>query len=317
MTTSFEYSGSSGRKLYDLADPNKIGAAWYYLGQGAPNVRPNTQYAAFNTRGNRGKSQYHGFTFGADSRMLGNTGLQFSARYTLSYAHDNLSSTFSDSGNDFNLGYLDAFNPSLDWGYAGFDVRHRLTMSGIWEMPIAKGAGGAKEALAGGWQLNWILTVRSGYPFTLYDCTNGWAYCMRAEDPVGIDKNATTGPSTGSPNEFNLLDLSKLMPYAGGYTTPGFCFSGGCWSDYGPYPADMTKRNAFRGPGYWNVDFGLSKRIRFGGTKAAQIRIEAYNLFNHPNMYANTGVTDLASYDYIPGYKDGNRVIQLGFKFEF
>ena len=74
----------------------------------------------------------------------------------------------------------------------------------------------------------------------------------------------------------------------------------------------MTKRDAFRGPGYWNVDFGLSKRIHFGGTKAAQIRVEAYNLFNHPNMFARTSVTDLTSYDFVPGYKDGNRRIQLG-----
>jgi outer membrane receptor protein involved in Fe transport len=317
LTGGFEYSGSSGRKLYDMADPNRVGAAWNYLGIGSPMVRPNTQYTAFNTRGNRGKSQYHGFTFSADSRQLGKTGLQFSARYTLAYAHDNLSSTFSDSGNDFNIGYLDPFNPSLDWGWAEFDVRHRFTMSGIWELPFAKGAGGLKEGFAGGWQLNWILTARTGYPFTLWDCTAGYAICMRAMDPIGISKNATNGTSTGSPNEFNLLDLSGLVPTAGSYTKPGFCDEDGCYSDYGPYPADMTKRDAFRGPGFWNVDFGLSKRVRFGGTRAVQFRVETYNLFNHPNMYVNSGVTDLASYDFIPGYKDGNRRIQLGLKFEF
>ncbi len=34
--------------------------------------------------------------------------------------------------------------------------------------------------------------------------------------------------------------------------------------DFGPYPSTMTERDAFRGPGYWNVDFLMSKRFRFG-----------------------------------------------------
>ena len=51
---------------------------------------------AFNTRGNRGQSQYHGVTFGLDPRQLGHIGLQLSARYTLGHAKDNLSNTFSE-----------------------------------------------------------------------------------------------------------------------------------------------------------------------------------------------------------------------------
>jgi hypothetical protein len=135
---------------------------------------------------------------------------------------------------------------------------------------------------------------------------------MRALDPVGISRNATGGSSTGNPNEFALLDLSQLLPYAGSYVNP---VTG--TSDFGPYPSDMTERDAFRGPGYWNVDLGVSKRIRFGPNYAVQFRLEAYNLFNHPNMYVYADQADLYSTDTITGYKDGNRVLQLGFKFEF
>ena len=132
---SIEYTGSTGRNLYDLADPNKRGAPLVYTGVGTPSSRPLPQYGAFNTRGNRGQSQYHGVTFSLDSRKLGSTGLQFTAKYTLSHAKDNLSATFSDAGNDFNLGYLDAFDPMLDYGDSGFDVRHRLIFAGMWELP--------------------------------------------------------------------------------------------------------------------------------------------------------------------------------------
>jgi outer membrane receptor protein involved in Fe transport len=309
---SVEYTGSTGRKLYDLADPNKRGAALVYQGVGTANQRPITQYAAFNTRGNRGQSQYHGVTFGLDSRRIGSTGLQFNAKYTLSQAKDNLSSTFSDSGANYNLGFLDAFDPMLDYGYAEFDIRHRLVASFIWELPLFRNSEGAVRTILGGWQLAGLVTARSGRPFTLWDCTNGLGYCMRAQDPVGIDKNATGGSATDNPNEFTLLDLQPIVSAAGGYVNP---ITGN--SDFGPYPADMTKRDAFRGPGAWYFDLSLSKRFRFGSRYAVQLRFEAYNVFNHSNMYVNAANADISSFTTITGFKDDNRRIQLGAKFEF
>jgi len=310
-TASIEYTGSSGRSLYDLADPNKAGSLFVYEGTGGELARPNTQYTAFNTRGNRGKSQYHGVTLGLESRKLGNTGMSLTARYTLSHAKDNLSSTFSDSGNDWNLGYLDAFDPDLDYGDAQFDARHRLVLSGIWELPFARESTGLTRALAQGWQFNWIFTARTGFPFTIYDCGSGYAYCMRAIDEVGIDRNATDGPAEDSPNQFKLLDLEPLQAAYGSYVHP----TQGT-ADFGPYPSTMTERNAFRGPGAWYLDLGFSKRFRLGDRYALQLRIEAYNLFNHANMFAQAGDAEV-SYGAIYGNKDGNRLIQIGAKFEF
>jgi outer membrane receptor protein involved in Fe transport len=319
---SIEYTGSTGRKLYDLADPNKPGALIVYdpafcasnpTSTSCGNTaRPNTQYTAFNTRGNRGQSQYHGVTLGIESRKVADTGLSFVAKYTYSHAKDNLSSTFSDSGNAYNLGFLDAFDPMLDYGYAEFDVRHRLIFSGIWELPFARGSTGVVRALAQGWQFNWIMSARTGYPFTVWDCGNAFAYCMRAIDTTGISKSATDGPpaADGSPNLFTLLDLTPMHAAYGSYSGP----TGN--NDYGPYPATMTERSAFRGPGAWYLDLGFSKRFRFGDRYAVQLRIEAYNVFNHANMFAQTGDAD-AGFDSINGKKDGNRRIQLGAKFEF
>jgi hypothetical protein len=312
ITGSIEYAGSSGRKLYDLADPNKRGAELVYLGSGSPTARPNPNYAAFNTRGNRGRSQYHGMTFGLDARQLGSLGLQLSAKYTLSTTRDNLSTTFSDdANNNFNLGYLDAFDPMLDWGYAQFDARHRFVTSGIWVLPFARNSSGLAKALASDWQVNWIFTARTGYPFTLWDCTNQAVICMRAQDPGGTDLKAVGDTPTGNPNEFELLDLSTLLPFAGGYVHP---LTGN--TDFGPYPADMVERNSVRGPGFWNVDFGLSKRVRFG-TQALQLRLEAYNVFNHANLFPFTSTADLSGNSSITGYRRGNRRIQLGARFEF
>jgi|KBSMisStaDraftv2_1062788.scaffolds.fasta_scaffold01084_14 outer membrane receptor protein involved in Fe transport len=321
-TFSVEYNGSSGRELYDLSDPNKRGAPLVYEGANsctpAPctaNTRPNPAYGAFNSRGNRGRSQYHGVTFSADSRNLGNTGLELTSRYTLSKAMDNLSTTFSDSltGNGaFNLGYLDAFNPMLDWGYAEYDVRHRMSIGAIWNVPFWNEGRNLKETLLGGWSVNGIITAHSGYPFSIYDCTNGLALCMRALDPVGLSRSVSAGTATGNPNEYKLLDLAPILPFAGSYVNP---LTGN--SDFGPYPSTMTARDDFREPGFWNVDFLLSKRFRFGGHYAAQFRFEAYNLFNNANMYVHADSADVSSATQITGFKDDERRMQLGFKFEF
>ena len=132
--------------------------------------------------------------------------------------------------------------------------------------------------------------------------------CRRAESR---DKNATDGPATDNPNEFELLDLTPIMGAAGSYVHP---LTGN--SEFGPWPDDMTERDAFRGPGFWSVDFSLAKRVRFG-TQAVQFRIEAYNVFNHANMYVRSGNADVSSFDSITGFREGNRRIQLGLKFEF
>jgi hypothetical protein len=317
-TVGVEYNGSSGRNLYDLADINKRGAPLVYEGAGActpactPNTRPNPSYGAFNSRSNRGQSQYHGVVFSLDARRIRNTGVQLSGKYTLSQAKDNLSTTFSDSSANFNLGYLDAYNPMLDYGYAEYDVRHRLNVSAIWNLPFLNNGTGMKQTLLGGWSLNGILNMRSGYPFSIWDCTNGLALCMRAIDSVGLSRSVGSGTPTGNPNEYMLLDLAPILPAAGSYVNPITHNS-----DFGPYPSTMTARDAFRGPGYWNFDFLLSKRFRFGQRYAAQFRLEAYNLFNHANMYVHAGDADVSSVTTVTGFKDGERRMQLGFKFEF
>ena len=309
VTGSIEYNGSTGRKLYDLADINKLGASLVYEGIGTASQRPNQQYGAFNTRGNRGKSQYHSVVFSADTRQFGSTGLALTSKYTLSRAKDNLSGTFSDADNNgyFQLGYLDAFDPELDYGYAGFDVRHRFAASAIWSVPFAE-----NSPWLGGWQVNALFTARSGYPFSVFDCANATGvFCMRADDPIGVTRNTNLSDPTGSPNEFTLLDLSQLAAIAGGYAHP---LTGN--TDFGPYPDTMTKRNDFRGPGAWDMDFIIGKRFRFG-SKAALIRLEAYNVFNHHNMYPRTDVAQVESFTTITGFKDNWRRMQLGFKFEF
>lgn len=88
-------------------------------------------------------------------------------------------------------------------------------------------------------------------------------------------------------------------------------------SDYGPFPSNMIGRNFFRGPGLWNMDFAIHKSIPFGEKRRLQFRGEFFNLFNHPNLYANTGDNDVSSIDYVSASYSGRRQVQLGLRFDF
>jgi len=315
------YTGSKGVDLYSIADPNRPGSAAVYLGDPPGLDRINSQYSAFNTRGNDGWSNYHGLTLGWDARRIAGSGLQFTARYTLGFARDNLSSTFSDSLNSYNLGFLDAYDPGLDYGWADHDVRHRFVMSGIWQIPLAQGGSGAKRALLGDWSFNWLLTAQSGPPFTIYDCTNGLSVCMRLVSVA--PRAAYTATPAGEPNAFVYLDYSNQAAGFGSYVNP---LTG--TSDFGPFPGNMDARNSYRRPGRWNVDALLAKRLRFGARVALQMRLEAYNLFNHANLYIVEGAADTSNpkitafRGYVPDFTgsvpgDGQRRIQLGARLEF
>lgn len=281
-------------------------------------TRPNTTYSRVNFRTNDGRSLYHGVTFGLESRKLADTGLQFTARYTLSWAKDNLSNTFSstpNSGIANGLGFLDPLNPELDYGWAQFDRRHRFVASAIWEIPLAKQSSGLTKAALHGWQLSLLFSAQSGAPFSIGDCSNGVDfYCARmaAVAPINGYIDAPQAPDVA--NTFNYLDISNQAPGVGSIAS-ALTGDNELWADADT--SKMSKRGAFRAPGTWNIDAGLFKRFRFTDRFAMQLRLEAYDLFNHANLYLNGAEADISATDMLTTYRDGARRLQIAAKFEF
>ncbi len=315
---SVEYSGSKGTNLYSIADENPTFGAIHYGFDYNPVTNPqayiNQQYAAINARGNGGFSNYNSVTFGLDTREIPNTGLQFGIKYTYAHAIDNLSTTFSEGANVFNLGFLDALDPQLDKGDADFDVRHRLITSGIWEIPYANGTEGWKKWALDGWQLTYIFSARTGTPFSIYDCTNAYNKCVRLLQggPIDRDGQADTAPDAVNPNQYTYINLTNQLSQAGSYADP---LTG--VDDFGPFPSNMTGRNAFRRPGFWNLDGGVYKTFNLTERFNMQLRAEFYNLFNHANLFVNDAAVDISATDHITAFKDGRRQIQLAVKFVF
>ena len=70
------------------------------------------------------------------------------------------------TGSDVQVGGLpvDARNLDLEWGPSDFDVRHRLVVNWLWELPFLRDAGGVAGALLGGWQINGITAAAERLP---------------------------------------------------------------------------------------------------------------------------------------------------------
>ncbi len=323
---SVEYSGSAGRSLYSIENINLVGSGLVELGSptttpaGAVSTRLNGQYTSINSRGNNGFSNSQSLVLGLASNDFRDSGLQLTARYTLGRAKDNLSSTFSDANaQNGNLGILDPFNPSIDYGYADFDIRHRFVGSLTYEVPFFNNSTNRlAKHLLGGWTVTGIFNARTGLPFSVYDCNNANFICPRYAPSSAVNFTGSGNPPAAdatTPNSFVYINLPTRIDFLN--TAAGV-------SDVGPFPAEMTRRNAFRGPGYWNVDGGLYKRIRFSEKYSLQLRLEAFNVFNHANLFFDPNQLDASGFNFVSArrgvFPSGNierRNVQLAAKFNF
>ncbi len=322
--------------------------------------RLNPQFTSINVRGADGDSYYNGLNLKLTGSNLLHQGLTVTANYTFSHSTDNTSSTFTDgqaNGDVGGVAYFDPYNHALDHGNSDFDVKHRVSTSFIWAIPYANRTSGFTRAALDGWEIGTIFSASTGTPFTMYDCglTNVTACArVRFNQPQPYQRIGNS-VATGSPDNFRYITFPDyLVPGApangkpttvrnnvayGSYADP--VSNAGSASSANParvgaadlptivngidtFPGGMTARNAFRGPGVWNLNMDVNKNIRFTERYSLQLRGEAYNLFNHANSYLNlSGANDVNNTSYAQiyknqGYNNGDdRQLQLAVKLIF
>jgi outer membrane receptor protein involved in Fe transport len=339
-TLQLSYSGSHGVHLYDIANINQVDSGVAFLGDTNAGNPLNYQYGSINYRSDGAFSHYNALNVKYTANNLLNKGLTATVNYTWSHSLDNLSSTFTDAlggtaSSLYQLGYLDAFNPRLNWGNSDFDIRHRLVASAAWDIPWLKNSSNPfLRHVVGGWLVSSIVNIRTGAPFSLYDCTNATYGCPEYAPSGSVATTGTPVP-TGAPNNYSYISLAPpggAIPDVGNSLGTPNCtqlYHQGCtYTNNGaPYP----ERNQFFGPGYWTVDGNIFKNFQLTERFKLQIRAEMYNLFNHSNQYVNVEALDvsgLASTPYvqtdkggalgIPGTtSDERRNIQFGVRLTF
>jgi Carboxypeptidase regulatory-like domain/TonB dependent receptor len=197
-------------------------------------------------RDSNSNSNYNALWVTANQRVA--HGLQFNASYTYSHSIDEV------SRNNNGILVQDSTNIFSSRGSSDFDVRHRVVANAIYELPF-KG-----NRIISGWKLAPIVAVQSGNPFTVVIATAGI-------NGVG---------NTIRPNLIAPVQISGNP--AQWITNTGLAFA---------IPVNSfgnLGRNTLTGPGFSNFDLALIKDTKVTERVSVQFRVDAFDLFNHPNF---------------------------------
>jgi hypothetical protein len=261
------YVGSAGRKLFRYRDLNQ--------------VNPATGAVAFpalvyvNQFESTATSNYKSLQASLQIRNWHR--LTSTLNYTWSHSTDNAS-----DGQDYvpNATQPDnSFAPNRERADSNFDMRHHLTWVFNYDLPKL----GHMKGLSSGWAVNGVLALASGQPFNvnyLFEGDfNGSGEFFGRPDLVGSPFSGTS-----SPGQFLNLTAFKVPCTL---DAMGNCITG--TQHFG-----NLGRNAFVGPHYRNFDFSVVKNNSLSERVKLQIRMDIFNLFNHPNfanpLWPNFGV---------------------------
>ena len=265
---SLAYVGSRGVNLFGQGDVNTaiptqvLPGGIEFFAPGSKRRNPNFGqarqiYQGFNSWYNSGTASM--------ARRFSN-GLQFQASYTFGKSLDERSGT--SGRQEFDVGQARAFDPyhrNLDKGRSNFDVRHSFVANATYELPFGKGMKGAAAQLVAGWQLNTIVSLASGVPFSVL--------ILGDADQDGTDDNAARP---------NLLPGVSLTPPGG--ATPNLWFNPAAFAPPVPGFRGTSGRNILTGPDFKSVDLSIVKNFRIDEKRSLQFRTEIFNIFNRANF---------------------------------
>jgi hypothetical protein len=287
------YVGSKGTKLY--AGENLNPGIYVPGASSTTNVDSRRIYQGFTTiisGMSIANSTYHSLQaswnrrFGAGFSVLGS--------FTWSKVLDLAS---NDGGGGLGNQASNPFKYSSDKGPADFDVERRFVTSFLWEMPFFRGAKGWQRTVLGGWQLNGILTLQSGLPFSVAAGTD------RSLVGVGADRADVTGAA----HTFNSSDRSaKIQKF---FDTSVFALPA-----LGTFGA--SSRNFLFGPGIENFDAALFKRFAITERKQFELRWEVFNSLNRPNFFNPVAAFTNPLLGRLTSARDP-RIMQVALKFYF
>ncbi len=295
-TIEVAYVGSRGRNLIAARDINQPDPSPVPL-----NLRPNPPLADITLIESRGKSEYKALQIKFQQRS--DRGLSLLAAYTLGESRDDASGFFASTG-DSNFPQ-DSRNPDLEYGPSSFDVRHRFSTSLAWAMPFGTGQrwladNGALSTVLADWELQGIVTLQSGRPFTV---------ALLPE----FD-NSNTGRSTlgfGANDRPNLVGDPVLDN-----PSPGQWFNAAAFAvpEFGTF--GTAGRNILHGPDFQNVNLALSKEIPVREGVNLQLRAEAFNLLNRSNFNLPDGFVGSPTFGQVVSAGNPRRC-QFGVKLIF
>jgi hypothetical protein len=202
------------------------------------------------------------------------------------------SHSLDDASNDILPTELTGgISPTSNYGSSDFDVRHNFSGAVTLALP-AVGKSGLAAALSRGWSIDTIVVTRTGFPFSLFAAAV--PPLIRGNPTLNARPNFVPGQPLWIPNAA-----------AGG----GKSVNPSAFQNPPPGQNGTEARNDIPGFGLTQVDTSLARQFSFGDFLNLQFRVDAFNLFNHPN-FANPlgyyfGTIPLTTYLMSPSMLNG------------
>ena len=232
-----------------------------------------------------GYSVYHSAQLNVTQRFT--HGFTFQGVYVWSKNIDVGSSEVNRNDNFNNVDNAYGFRPSLNRGFADWDVPHHLALNAVWDLPKPSTQMAVPRFLLSGWELGGIFTAQTGMPFTATIAADRAGTGTAAGNNNGQrpDYNPAPGCSTNAINPGHPENYIRLQ----------------CFSFPAPGTLGNLGRNTMRAPGLEDFDFSLFKNHNLLGEKLKmQFRVEAFNLLNRSNLGARVASLINGRGAYVP-----------------
>jgi len=231
----------------------------------ATGLRPYPAFGQVRWRGNSNSSSYDGFI--ASLQRSFTRGLLVSANYAYTHEIDEDAPGGGDSDNPQNPACQSCERASGD-----FDARHVVNANVVYDLPFGPGKPflsqpGIASAIFGRWSLTDIVAARTGTPLNI-------TY-SRPSSSIATGYTTNARP--------NLVPGVSLTPQGGRFisgTIENWINPNAFTAVTNPDSYGNTPRNLVHGPGLWQTDLGISKRIPITERAQLQFRCETFNLFN-------------------------------------
>ena len=304
IVSSIYYVGSVGRHLRARTNQNEPlnGGARPYLKLAAnspidPGLGINLNIAEANSVG---MSNYNAMWVTATKSF--SKGLSFNMNYNYSKSLDT-NSLGSQGGYTFQT----SANPGNNYGPSDFDTRNRFAANAIYNFPWTK------NRWVAGYQLSTIFQYQTGNPVNLTN-TSSYTGVTTVIRPNLVGPIATKKIQGAATTNVGFIQ-STVCPTSG--------IVAGCSFQNTTNSLGTMSRNMIFGPGFADLDLSGGKDTKITEFLSFKLRVDAFDIFNHPNFGQPSGSTTSSSFGQISSTRfaisDGgsSRQLQISGKFVF
>jgi hypothetical protein len=244
-----------------------------------------------------GTANYQAVQLGVEQHL--NHGLQFQSNFTWSKTIDTISSGNVSFGppllpNPFDLRY--------NRGISALNVPFVWVSNLVYTSPALNDKNQLIRQVLGSWELSGIVTLQSGFPFTI----NGGNGSNNSDAQQGGDRGDIV------PGQAFDVRQGGQANWLAHYFNP-LAFTANAVGTFGD-----SGKNMFQGPPIKTIDAAIAKNWTMFERYHLQFRWEMFNAFNHPNFgNPDSNATDGNSFGQITSLQLPMRVMQAGLKFTF